>query len=110
VRLGRRVEARAGLRAAFATADAAGARPLAERARRELVASGARPRRAAIEGTAALTPRQRQICELAAAGKSNRAIAHALFLSVKTVETHLARAYGILGVPDRAGMIAALSQ
>ena len=109
VRLGRRVEARNGLRAAFATADAAGARPLAERARRELVASGARPRRAAIEGAAALTPRQRQICELAAAGKSNRAIAHALFLSVKTVETHLARAYGILGVPDRAGMVAALA-
>jgi DNA-binding CsgD family transcriptional regulator len=109
VRLGRRVEARDGLRAALATADAAGARPLAERARRELVASGARPRRAAIAGPAALTPRQRQICELAAAGRSNRAIAHALFLSVKTVETHLSRAYGTLGVLDRAGMVAALT-
>jgi DNA-binding CsgD family transcriptional regulator len=109
VRLGRRVEARDGLRAALATADAAGAAPLAERARRELVASGARPRRAAIAGAAALTPRQRQICELAAAGKSNRAIAHALFLSIKTVETHLARAYGTLGVADRAGMIAAIT-
>ena len=110
VRLGRRVEARDGLRRALATADAAGAAPLAERARRELVASGARPRRAAIEGAAALTPRQRQICELALAGKSNRAIAHALFLSVKTVETHLARAYGTLGVLDRAGMVAALAR
>ena len=109
VRLGRRVEARGSLRAAFATADGAGAVPLAERARRELVASGARPRRAAIEGAAALTPRQRQICDLAAAGKSNRAIAHALFLSVKTVETHLARAYGTLGVRDRAEMTAALA-
>ena len=83
--------------------------PLAARARRELVASGARPRRAAIAGLAALTPRQRQVCELAAAGKSNRAIAHALFLSVKTVESHLARAYGTLGVPDRAGMVASLT-
>ena len=110
IRLGRRVEARDALRPAFATADAAGAVPLADRARRELVASGARPRRAAIAGAAALTPRQRQICELAMAGKSNRAIAHALFLSIKTVETHLARAYGTLGVPDRAGMVAALAR
>jgi DNA-binding NarL/FixJ family response regulator len=110
VRLGRRVDARDGLRRALATADAAGAVPLAQRARRELVASGARPRRAALEGAAALTPRQRQVCELALAGKSNRAIAHALFLSVKTVETHLSRAYGTLGVLDRAGMIAALAR
>jgi DNA-binding CsgD family transcriptional regulator len=110
VRLGRRVDARDGLRRALATADAAGAVPLAQRARRELVASGARPRRAVLEGAAALTPRQRQVCELALAGKSNRAIAHALFLSVKTVETHLSRAYGTLGVLDRAGMIAALAR
>ena len=82
--------------------------PLAERIRRELVASGARPRRSATEGPAALTPRQRQICELAAAGRSNRAIALELFLSVKTVETHLTRAYGTLGVLDRAGMVAML--
>ena len=107
VRLGRRVEARGGLRRALATADAVS---LADRARRELVASGARPRRTAIEGAGALTPRQRQICDLAAAGKSNRAIAHALFLSVKTVETHLSRAYGTLGVLDRQGMIAALAR
>ena len=50
-----------------------GAVLLAERARRELVATGLRPRQAAIEGAAALTPRQRQVCELAAAGKGNRA-------------------------------------
>jgi DNA-binding CsgD family transcriptional regulator len=107
-RLGRRLQARAPLRAALATAAAAGAVPLADRARRELVASGARPRRSAIAGPEALTPRQRQICELAAAGRTNRAIAHALFLSVKTVETHLARAYRTLGVPDRSAMAAML--
>ena len=66
---------------ALADADAAGAVVLAQRARRELVATGLRPRQAAIEGAAALTPRQRQICELAAAGKGNRAIAQELFLS-----------------------------
>ena len=72
------------------------------RARRELVATGLRPRHAATEGAAALTPRQRQVCELAAAGKGNRAIAQELFLSVKTVETHLAAGYRKLGVNTRA--------
>lgn len=109
VRLGRRVEARDVLRPAFATADAAGAAPLAERARRELVASGLRPRKAAVEGVAALTPRQAQVCGLAAGGKSNREIAQALFLSVKTVETHLAAAYEKLGVSGRPALVEALA-
>ena len=107
-RLGARVEARDELRPALAEADATGAAPLAERARRELVATGLRPRQAAIEGAAALTPRQRQVCTLAAAGKGNREIAHALFLSVKTVETHLAAGYRKLGVNSRAGLRRAL--
>ena len=77
---------------------------LAERARRELVATGLRPRNAALEGMAALTPRQRQICELAAVGKGNRAIAQELFLSVKTVETHLAAGYRKLGVTHSGGV------
>ena len=50
----------------------------------------------------ALTPRQRQVCELAAAGRGNRAIAQELFLSIKTVETHLAAGYRKLGVNTRA--------
>ncbi len=108
-RLGSRVEARDALRPALAAADEAGAMPLAERARRELVATGLRPRRAAIEGAAALTPRQRQICTLAAAGKRNREIGHALFLSVKTVETHLASAYRKLGISSRDDLELALA-
>ena len=99
---GARIHAREVLRPALADADAAGAVLLAERARRELVASGLRPRHAALEGPAALTPRQRQVCELAAAGKGNRAIAQQLFLSIKTVETHLAAGYRKLGVNTRA--------
>jgi len=102
--VGRRVEARDALRPALADADAVGAVLLAERARRELVASGLRPRQAAIEGAAALTPRQRQVCDLAAAGKGNRAIAQELFLSIKTVETHLAAGYRKLGVNTRADL------
>ena len=107
--LGRRVEARDALRPALADADAVGAVMLAERARRELVATGLRPRRAALEGAAALTPRQRQVCDLAAAGKGNRAIAQELFLSIKTVETHLAAGYRKLGVNTRADLAAKLT-
>jgi DNA-binding CsgD family transcriptional regulator len=108
-RIGRRVEARDALRPALAEADAAGASLLADWARRELVATGLRPRRAAVDGAEALTPRQRQISELAAAGKGNRAIAQQLFLSIKTVETHLAAAYRKLGVSVRAELDAALA-
>ena len=107
--VGRRIEARGALRPALADADAVGAVLLAQRARRELVATGLRPRQAAIEGAAALTPRQRQVCELAAAGKGNRAIAQELFLSIKTVETHLAAGYRKLGVSARAELAAELA-
>jgi DNA-binding CsgD family transcriptional regulator len=106
---GRRLEARELLRPALADADAAGAVLLAQHARRALVATGLRPRQAAIEGAAALTPRQRQVCELAAAGKGNRAIAQELFLSIKTVETHLAAGYRKLGVNTRAELVAGLA-
>jgi DNA-binding NarL/FixJ family response regulator len=49
------------------------------------------------------------VCELAAAGKGNRAIAQELFLSVKTVETHLAAGYRKLGVNARADLAARLA-
>jgi DNA-binding CsgD family transcriptional regulator len=104
-RLGRRVQARASLQRVLADADRNGATLLAERARRELVATGLRPRRAQTEGVSSLTPRQRQVCDLAAAGTPNRAIAQQLFLSVKTVETHLATAYDKLGIATRDGLV-----
>jgi DNA-binding CsgD family transcriptional regulator len=107
-RLGRRIEARRPLQLALADADRVGATLVAERSRRELVATGLRPRRAQIGGVGALTPRQRQVCELAAAGRANRAIAQQLFVSVKTVETHLAAAYEKLGVDTRQGLVDAL--
>ena len=108
VRSGARVEARAVLQPAFATADRLGACPDAAAARRLLVASGLRPRAAAVSGVEALTPRQRQICDLVAAGRANRTIAQELFLSIKTVETHLAGAYRKLGVSSRHEMPALL--
>lgn len=57
----------------------------------------------------ALTPAERQVAELAAAGRSNREIAEALVLSVRTVESQLSSAYAKLGVRGRAGLGAALA-
>ncbi|WP_320668802.1 AAA family ATPase [Patulibacter defluvii] len=108
VRRGSRVTARELLRPAFETADRLGAAPDAAEARRALVASGLRPRTAAVSGVASLTPRQRQICELVAAGRSNRAIAQELYLSIKTVETHLATSYQKLSVSGRQQLAALL--
>jgi DNA-binding CsgD family transcriptional regulator len=107
-RLGRRVDARQPLQLVLGDADRIGATLLAARARRELVATGLRPRRTQTEGMPSLTPRQRQVCELAATGTTNRAIAQQLFLSVKTVETHLAAAYEKLGVQDRESLVVAV--
>lgn len=101
-RLARRIpQAREALRAGLDLADACGARLLADEIRSELVASGARPRRAATTGVAALTASERRVAELAATGKSNRDIAHALFVSPWTVASHLTRVYQKLGVPGR---------
>jgi DNA-binding CsgD family transcriptional regulator len=108
-RRGDRVAAREPLQRALADADAGGAVLLSERAHRELVATGLRPRRAQLEGTDALTPRQRQICEIAATGATNRMIAQQLFLSARTVEAHLAAAYLKLGVASREDLAAALT-
>ena len=107
--MGRRIEARDALRPALADADAS-ARCCSPSARgaSSWPPACARARRR-LEGAAALTPRQRQVCELAAAGKGNRQIAQALFLSIKTVETHLAAGYRKLGVGTRAELAAQLA-
>jgi DNA-binding CsgD family transcriptional regulator len=65
------------------------------------VAAGARPRRDAATGREALTVRESQVAGLAAQGMSNREIAEALFVTVKTVEWHLKHAYRKLGVSSR---------
>lgn len=100
-RLGARDEARELLYSAFEAADVAGALPYATQARRELHALGNRPRRAAREGLASLTPSERRVAELVAAGLSNPQVAHHLFLSRRTVESHLARAYRKLNIAGR---------
>jgi len=78
-----------------------GARPLATRARQELRVAGARPRRDWSVGVEALTPSELRIVRLARTGRTNRQIAQELYVSIKTVEGHLARAYGKLGIASR---------
>ncbi|HZB97028.1 MAG TPA: AAA family ATPase [Candidatus Sulfotelmatobacter sp.] len=101
-RTGRLSAAREPLTEALDLAARCGARPLVARAREELTATGARPRREWRTGVEALTPGELRVARLAAAGKTNREIAQTLYVTLKTVEGHLARAYGKLGIEGRS--------
>jgi DNA-binding CsgD family transcriptional regulator len=107
-RAGRRQDAREPLRRALDVASARGATALASRARDELLAAGARPRRTALGGVEALTPSELRVARLAADGLRNREIAEALFVSGKTIDYHLRHVYQKLDV-TRAGLDAALA-
>lgn len=82
-------------------AHACGATALAQRAREELRASGARPRRLAVSGVDALTGAERRVADLAAQGLTNRQIAQALVVSQATVETHLRHVFQKLDIGSR---------
>ena len=107
-RAGRRTAARTPLREALDLAAQGGATALASAARTELLASGARPRRDELRGRDALTASERRIAMLAAEGRSNREIAQALFVTQRTVETHLTHAYSKLGIDSREHLAGAL--
>jgi DNA-binding CsgD family transcriptional regulator len=100
-RSGHRREARAPLSQALELAHRAGATALAARARDELQAAGARPRRLARTGLDALTPAERRTAHMAAAGMTNREIAQALFITMNTVATHLSHVYQKLDITSR---------
>jgi DNA-binding CsgD family transcriptional regulator len=102
-------EARAELRAGLDLAHRCGAAPLAGRAHEELLATGARPRRPVLTGVDALTPSERRIVELAAGGATNREIAQSLFVTARTVESHLTQAYRKLRVTSRDELGAVLA-
>lgn len=101
-RTNRRADAREPLTRGLDLADRCGARVLSQRARDELRAMGARPRRARLSGLEALTASERRVAELAASGLSNTEIAQNLFVTRKTIEKHLGNAYIKLGVKSRA--------
>jgi DNA-binding CsgD family transcriptional regulator len=110
-RLRRRADARDQLRPALDTFDRLGARPWAARVRAELQASGEK-RATRHQGWLAddLTPQEYRVASLAAEGLANREIAQRLFLSTKTIEAHLHRAYGKLGIRRREEIRAALER
>jgi DNA-binding CsgD family transcriptional regulator len=96
----RRRDSRPYLRTAGETFEALGARPWAESAWHELRASGETVRRAE-DPSARLTPQELQIATMAAEGLTNREIATKLFLSPRTVSTHLYNIYPKVGVTSR---------
>jgi DNA-binding CsgD family transcriptional regulator len=96
------------LRAACATFDALGAGPWAERARQELRAAGEADLAARRGEAGVLSPQELQIAEMAASGMSNREIAQQLYLSHRTVATHLYRVFPKLGITSRFQMPQAL--
>jgi DNA-binding CsgD family transcriptional regulator len=101
-RAGQRAAAREPLAEGLELAVRCGARRLAARAREELKATGARPRREWRTGVEALTPSELRIVRLAAEGRTNREIAQDLYVTLKTVEGHLSRAYTKLRIEGRA--------
>jgi DNA-binding CsgD family transcriptional regulator len=106
---GRRDEALPELQHAERALWACGATREADAAARELRRRGARVRRARSRpdaGLTALTPRESEIANRVALGESNRQIASVLFLSEKTIESHLVRAYAKLGVHSRSALTA----
>jgi DNA-binding CsgD family transcriptional regulator len=107
-RTNRRADARAPLGLGLELAERSGATALAERARAELVATGARPRRAARTGVDSLTASERRVARMAAEGLTNRDIAQTLFVTPKTVEVHLSHSYQKLGIQSRSQLLGAL--
>jgi DNA-binding CsgD family transcriptional regulator len=92
---------RAPLRAARETFDALGIVPWSERARQQLRATGETSRPRTPEARDQLTPQELQITQMAADGMSNREIAQMLYLSHRTVSSHLYRAFPKLGITSR---------
>jgi DNA-binding NarL/FixJ family response regulator len=88
---GQRTAAREPLVEGLRLAARCGVRALQRRARAELAAIGVRPRTTDRTGADSLTPSERRVVELAATGGTNREIAQTLFVTEKTVETHLGR-------------------
>ncbi|TFV33975.1 response regulator transcription factor [Streptomyces sp. T1317-0309] len=98
----RRREAREQLRTAYEMFSSLGTRGFAERARAELEATGEHARRRTSDVAAeALTPQEARIARLAAEGVSNPGIAEQLYVSRRTVESHLTKIYAKLGVNSR---------
>jgi DNA-binding CsgD family transcriptional regulator len=105
----RRARAREELRTAHEMFDRMGARAFAERARRELLATGEHVRVRDMSPTSFLTPQEAQIASLAASGMTNPQIGAELFISTHTVEWHLRKVYTKLNIGSRRELPSALN-
>jgi DNA-binding CsgD family transcriptional regulator len=106
----RRADAREQLRTAHAMFTAIGMEAFAERARRELIATGETVRKRSVETVTALTAQEALIARLACDGRTNPEIGAELFLSGRTVEWHLRKVFTKLGIGSRRELRAALAQ
>jgi ATP/maltotriose-dependent transcriptional regulator MalT len=97
----RRVDAREQLRGAYEMLTRMGIEAFAERARRELLATGETVRKRTVDSADELTPQEAQIARLAADGHTNLEISTQLFISARTVEWHLRKVYSKLGISSR---------
>ena len=105
-----RADARVALQEGLELAERCGARPVAERARTELRAAGGRSSDPLGAGVEQLTASERRVADLAAEGRSNPEIAQTLFVTRKTVETHLGHIYRKLDIAGRGQLAGALSR
>jgi DNA-binding CsgD family transcriptional regulator len=108
LRVNRRMDAREPLRTAHESFCQIGAAGFAERARRELVATGATAGRTAAHTRQALTSQELQVARLARDGHTNPEIGAQLFISARTVEYHLHKVFAKLGISSRRQLRAAL--
>ena len=107
-RANHRSAARDPLRKGLELSYRGGATALADVARTELAATGARPRRAILTGLDSLTPSELRVAELAGNGLTTRQIAEALFVTPKTIEFHIRHIYRKLDVGSRAELAAVM--
>jgi DNA-binding CsgD family transcriptional regulator len=105
---GPRLDAREQLRTAYDMFAAIGMEAFAERARRELLATGEKVRKRTVETPDQLTPQEEKIARLAGEGLSNPEIGARLYISPRTVEWHLHKVFAKLGVTSRQGLESAL--
>ena len=104
----RRVDAREQLRQAYDVLATMGASGFADRARRELLATGEKVRKRRDDTRDELTPQEQQIARLARDGRTNPEIGAELYISHRTVEWHLRQIYSKLGISSRKGLRVAL--
>ena len=99
----RRIDARDQLRPAFDALASIGAGAFAERARRELQATGEKARKRSEETRVDLTPQEEEIAQLAREGQTNQEIGARLFIGGRTVEWHLRKVFAKLDISSRRG-------